>query len=289
MAESLGTPDFLRVRCGVGRPRRGDPRSVADYVLGAFYEDEDPADLIERAADCVEAILADGIDEAERRFASRGAARHVGHRAVRTRVGARRALERRQPARHRQLAAMTAGAGCDQHDEAAEHRSGHERPRAVRGFCLSAIDYDRSVTRYPAPFVNMAREVRDALVRGGPVVALETTYVSHGFPHPTGSRRRSRRRSRSARPAPSRPRSRSWTARSASACGPRSWSASRSSIRARCRRATSRPRSPTARSAPPRSPAPSRSRGSAASTTPRPAASAACTATPSARSTSPPT
>ncbi len=26
MAESLGTPDFLRVRCGVGRPRRGDPR-----------------------------------------------------------------------------------------------------------------------------------------------------------------------------------------------------------------------------------------------------------------------
>lgn len=69
MAESLGTPDFLRVRCGVGRPRRGDPRSVADYVLGAFYEDEDPADLIERAADCAEAILADGIDEAERRFA----------------------------------------------------------------------------------------------------------------------------------------------------------------------------------------------------------------------------
>ena len=51
---------------------------------------------------------------------------------------------------------------------------------------MSAIDYDRSVTRYPAPFVNMAREVRDALVRGGPVVALETTYVSHGFPHPTG-------------------------------------------------------------------------------------------------------
>jgi PTH1 family peptidyl-tRNA hydrolase len=70
LADSLGTPDFLRVRCGVGRPRRGDPRSVADYVLGAFYEDEDPADMIERGADCVEAILADGIDDAERRFAS---------------------------------------------------------------------------------------------------------------------------------------------------------------------------------------------------------------------------
>ena len=54
------------------------------------------------------------------------------------------------------------------------------------GLLLVGHRYDRSVTRYPAPFVNMAREVRDALVRGQPVVALETTYVSHGFPHPTG-------------------------------------------------------------------------------------------------------
>ena len=68
MADSLGTPDFLRVRCGVGRPRRGDPRSIADFVLGAFYEDEDPADLIERAAACAEAIVLDGIAEAERRY-----------------------------------------------------------------------------------------------------------------------------------------------------------------------------------------------------------------------------
>jgi pseudouridine-5'-phosphate glycosidase len=56
----------------------------------------------------------------------------------------------------------------------------------VLGLLLVGHRYDRSVTRYPAPFVNMAREVRDTLVRGGPVVALETTYVSHGFPHPTG-------------------------------------------------------------------------------------------------------
>ena len=32
----------------------------------------------------------------------------------------------------------------------------------------------------------MTREVRDGLVRGAPIVALETTYVSHGFPHPVG-------------------------------------------------------------------------------------------------------
>lgn len=69
LAEAFGTPDFLRVRCGVGRPRRGDPRSVADFVLGAFYEDEDPAAMIERACDCATSIVLDGIDEAERRYA----------------------------------------------------------------------------------------------------------------------------------------------------------------------------------------------------------------------------
>ncbi len=56
---------------------------------------------------------------------------------------------------------------------------------AARWFAV-VHSYDRSVTRHPAPFVNMAREVREALVRGGPVVALETTYVSHGFPPPAG-------------------------------------------------------------------------------------------------------
>jgi PTH1 family peptidyl-tRNA hydrolase len=69
MAQALGSPDFLRVRCGVGRPRRGDPRGVADYVLAPFYDDEDPTTLIERAAGCVEAILTDGIEAAERAYA----------------------------------------------------------------------------------------------------------------------------------------------------------------------------------------------------------------------------
>ena len=60
LAASLGGPEFLRVRCGVGRPRKGDPRSVADFVLGAFYEDEDPSALADRGADCVESLLRDG-------------------------------------------------------------------------------------------------------------------------------------------------------------------------------------------------------------------------------------
>lgn len=35
--------------------------------------------------------------------------------------------------------------------------------------------------------VELAPEVRDALASGGPVVALETTLVAHGFPHPEGA------------------------------------------------------------------------------------------------------
>lgn len=35
--------------------------------------------------------------------------------------------------------------------------------------------------------VELAPEVRDTLASGGPVVALETTLVAHGFPHPEGA------------------------------------------------------------------------------------------------------
>src|SRR5918992_2364903 len=36
IAQALGTNDFLRLRVGVGRPGRGDRRSVSDYVLSKF-------------------------------------------------------------------------------------------------------------------------------------------------------------------------------------------------------------------------------------------------------------
>lgn len=68
MADALGSPDFLRVRCGVGRPGRGDPRDVAAYVLSAFEADEDPDALAAEAVRCAEAIVVDGIAEAERRW-----------------------------------------------------------------------------------------------------------------------------------------------------------------------------------------------------------------------------
>ncbi len=57
IAQSLGTQDFTRLRIGVGRPERGDPRSLADYVLADFDEHDDADTLIERAADAVESYV----------------------------------------------------------------------------------------------------------------------------------------------------------------------------------------------------------------------------------------
>jgi PTH1 family peptidyl-tRNA hydrolase len=68
IAQALGTREFLRLRVGVGRPERGDPRDVADYVLAPFEPHEDAAGLVSRAADAVEALVAEGLDETQRRF-----------------------------------------------------------------------------------------------------------------------------------------------------------------------------------------------------------------------------
>jgi PTH1 family peptidyl-tRNA hydrolase len=68
IAQSLGTPEFLRLRIGVGRPGRGDPRDVADYVLAPFDAHDDREAMVARAADAAEIIVADGLEEAQRRF-----------------------------------------------------------------------------------------------------------------------------------------------------------------------------------------------------------------------------
>src|SRR5919197_4302267 len=62
IAQQLGTPDFLRLRIGVGRPGRGDPRPVADYVLSAFEPETDAESIVARAADAVELLDAEGLD-----------------------------------------------------------------------------------------------------------------------------------------------------------------------------------------------------------------------------------
>jgi peptidyl-tRNA hydrolase, PTH1 family len=68
LAQHLGSQDFLRLRIGVGRPGRGDPRSVADWVLSPFSPEEDAEALISRSADAVETIAAEGLEAAQQRF-----------------------------------------------------------------------------------------------------------------------------------------------------------------------------------------------------------------------------
>ncbi|HEY8315527.1 MAG TPA: aminoacyl-tRNA hydrolase [Gaiellaceae bacterium] len=66
IAQHLKTRDFLRLRVGVGRPERGDPRPLADYVLSNFEPHDEADTLIARAADAVEQLDADGIEQAQR-------------------------------------------------------------------------------------------------------------------------------------------------------------------------------------------------------------------------------
>jgi PTH1 family peptidyl-tRNA hydrolase len=68
LAQHLGSQEFERLRIGVGRPGRGDPRSVADYVLSPFAPEDDADALVSRAADAVEAIVSDGLDAAQQQF-----------------------------------------------------------------------------------------------------------------------------------------------------------------------------------------------------------------------------
>ena len=68
LAQHLGSQDFLRLRIGVGRPGRGDPRPVADWVLSPFAPEEDADALVSRAADAVETVVSDGLETAQQRF-----------------------------------------------------------------------------------------------------------------------------------------------------------------------------------------------------------------------------
>ena len=65
IVQHLKTQDFLRLRIGVGRPERGDPRPLADYVLSNFEAADDADALVARAADAVEQLDADGLERAQ--------------------------------------------------------------------------------------------------------------------------------------------------------------------------------------------------------------------------------
>ena len=67
ITQDLGSPDFVRLRLGIGRPEPG--RDVAGYVLEPFGRDETP--LVRRVVPAaVEGVLTffeDGLDVAQRR------------------------------------------------------------------------------------------------------------------------------------------------------------------------------------------------------------------------------
>jgi PTH1 family peptidyl-tRNA hydrolase len=65
VASHLKTQDFLRLRVGVGRPGRGDPRPLADYVLSNFEPHDDVESLVWNAAQAVEKLEAEGIERAQ--------------------------------------------------------------------------------------------------------------------------------------------------------------------------------------------------------------------------------
>jgi PTH1 family peptidyl-tRNA hydrolase len=71
LVQHLGSGDFLRLRVGVGRPERGDPRPVADFVLSPFPPEVDVDEIVARAADGVETIAREGLDAAQQRFNER--------------------------------------------------------------------------------------------------------------------------------------------------------------------------------------------------------------------------
>ena len=68
IARSLGSQEFLRLRVGVGRPERGDPRPVADYVLSPFAPEDDSTAIVVRAADAVELLATEGLERAGSTF-----------------------------------------------------------------------------------------------------------------------------------------------------------------------------------------------------------------------------
>jgi len=66
LIRDLGTPDFVRVRMGVGRPPPTWQGEVADFLLSAFSTDEraNVPDIVTRGVAAVRKILSDGLERA---------------------------------------------------------------------------------------------------------------------------------------------------------------------------------------------------------------------------------
>ena len=70
MTSSFGTPDYYRIRLGIGRPMgQQDP---ADFVLKAFskVEQKDLPEFIDRGADVVESLITKGLEATQSAYNS---------------------------------------------------------------------------------------------------------------------------------------------------------------------------------------------------------------------------
>jgi peptidyl-tRNA hydrolase, PTH1 family len=68
IAAQLGTPEFLRLRVGVGRPERGDRRPLADFILSDFAPETDLGAVVTRAADAAESVATQGLERSQAIF-----------------------------------------------------------------------------------------------------------------------------------------------------------------------------------------------------------------------------
>jgi PTH1 family peptidyl-tRNA hydrolase len=66
VAQRLGTPDFVRVRVGIGKPPAGFRGRGADWVLSNFdpVERAELPDVIERAVDAITRVIDQGLGPA---------------------------------------------------------------------------------------------------------------------------------------------------------------------------------------------------------------------------------
>ncbi|HEY6421233.1 MAG TPA: aminoacyl-tRNA hydrolase [Candidatus Binataceae bacterium] len=71
VAESLGSREFIRIRIGIGRPPGDDEEHEFLLRPAAARENEAFAKCVERAAEAVEAVVADGLEKAMNRFNQR--------------------------------------------------------------------------------------------------------------------------------------------------------------------------------------------------------------------------
>ena len=70
MTSAFGTPEYFRVRLGIGRPMgEQDP---ADFVLKAFskVEQKELGEFINRGADVVESLISEGLERTQTRYNS---------------------------------------------------------------------------------------------------------------------------------------------------------------------------------------------------------------------------